>query len=55
MPPPGTHKVSRLDENAAAAGIALSAEDMQVIDTVLDAHPVAGLRYPEAGMGTLNG
>lgn len=55
VPIPGTRKVSRLDENAAAAGIALSAEDMQAIDAVLDAHPVAGLRYPEAGMGTLNG
>ena len=50
VPIPGTRKVSRLDENAAAAGIALSAEDMQAIDAVLDAHPVAGLRYPEAGI-----
>ena len=55
VPIPGTRKVSRLDENAAAAGIALAAEDVQAIDAVLDAHPVAGLRYPEWSMGSVNG
>ncbi|HJR73335.1 MAG TPA: aldo/keto reductase [Luteimonas sp.] len=54
VPIPGTRKISRLDENAGAARIALSDEELQRIDGVLADHQVAGMRYPEAGMATVN-
>jgi aryl-alcohol dehydrogenase-like predicted oxidoreductase len=54
VPIPGTRSVQRLDENAGAAKLALSAEDLQAIQRVLDQATVAGTRYPAAAMGTLN-
>ncbi len=54
VPIPGTRKISRLDENAGAARIELSDEELQRIDSVLADHQVAGMRYPEAGMATVN-
>lgn len=55
VPIPGTRRIARLDENAAAARIALSADERAAIDAALAAHDVAGSRYPETSMGTLNG
>ena len=55
VPIPGTRRIARLDENAAAARIALTADERTAIDAALSAHAVAGTRYPEASMGTLNG
>ncbi len=55
VPIPGTRRIARLDENAAAARIALTADERAAIDAALSAHAVAGTRYPEASMGTLNG
>ncbi len=55
VPIPGTRSVARLDENAAAASIGLSADERARIDAVLAKQPVAGLRYAEAAMASLNG
>ena len=55
VPIPGTRSTGRLDENAAAALIALTPAETARIDAVLAQQPVAGTRYPEAGMASLNG
>ena len=54
VPIPGTRKISRLDENAAAAHLQLTDEDLQRIDQVLSTNAVAGTRYPAGGMQSLN-
>lgn len=51
---PGTRKTSRLDENAAAAKVNLSAEEVAHLDEVIPIGATAGLRYPEFAMKTLN-
>jgi len=53
IPIPGTRRPARLEENAAAAGIALTAEERRTLDETLPR--AAGDRYPEAAMATLNG
>ena len=55
VPIPGTRSAERLVENAAAAKIALSADDRAAIDAVFPPDAAAGTRYPEAMMGLLNG
>jgi aryl-alcohol dehydrogenase-like predicted oxidoreductase len=55
VPIPGTRSIARLDENAAAAHMTLSAGELRRIDEMLAATPVAGTRYPAAGMTLLNG
>jgi aryl-alcohol dehydrogenase-like predicted oxidoreductase len=47
VPIPGTKKLSRLDENMAAAEIELTAADLAEIDTAAAAITVVGARYPE--------
>jgi aryl-alcohol dehydrogenase-like predicted oxidoreductase len=54
VPIPGTRRIARLDENAAAARIQLTQNDLDRIDAVLDASIVAGARYPAASMASLN-
>ncbi len=54
VPIPGTRRISRLDENATATRIALSQEELDRIDAVLVANIVAGSRYPEASMRSVN-
>ncbi|HET6493302.1 MAG TPA: aldo/keto reductase, partial [Burkholderiales bacterium] len=54
VPIPGTRRIARLDENAGAARITLGEAEVQRIEAVLDAHAVAGTRYPEAGMASVN-
>ncbi len=44
VPIPGTRKLERLDENLASADIALSADDLQEISTMLSNIPVQGGR-----------
>jgi aryl-alcohol dehydrogenase-like predicted oxidoreductase len=44
---PGTRKISRLEENAAAVDISLSEQDMAVIDQIAPAGVAVGLRYPD--------
>ena len=50
VPIPGTKRVSYLEENLAAASLALSAVDLKAIETAVPADAVRGNRYPEAGM-----
>jgi aryl-alcohol dehydrogenase-like predicted oxidoreductase len=47
VPIPGTTKPARLEENIAAAAIALTAADIGDIDRALAGIPVRGDRYPE--------
>ncbi len=55
VPIPGTRRITRLDENAGAAAIVLTADEIASIDAVLASHDVAGTRYPAMSMGSLNG
>ena len=52
IPIPGSTRAERVEENAAAVGIALSRDEMEELDAVGAA--VAGQRYPEGGMRTVN-
>lgn len=51
---PGTRKPERVDENAAAAEVALSAADLARIDEVIPRDLVTGTRYPEQAMSLVN-
>jgi pyridoxine 4-dehydrogenase len=48
VPIPGTTKLSRLEENAGAADIALAASDLAAIEAALAQIKVVGDRYPAA-------
>ncbi|MDM0054164.1 aldo/keto reductase [Variovorax fucosicus] len=48
VPIPGTTKLHRLDENLGAAAIALTADDLRVIDDAASKLTVQGARLPEA-------
>jgi aryl-alcohol dehydrogenase-like predicted oxidoreductase len=48
VPIPGTTKLHRLEENAGAVGVVLSAAEVADIDTAAAQIPVAGDRYAEA-------
>jgi len=54
VPIPGTKRRERLEENAAAAEIRLSAEELREIDVLLPQGIAAGTRYPEAAMRAVN-
>ncbi len=54
VPIPGTRRIARLDENAAATRIVLSRAELQAIAGVLASHPVSGTRYAAANMATVN-
>ena len=54
VPIPGTRRIERLDENAAATRIALTDAELRRIDEVLAQRAVAGARYHVAGMATVN-
>jgi aryl-alcohol dehydrogenase-like predicted oxidoreductase len=45
---PGTRSVGRLDENAAAATVELTADDLQAIERAFPKGAASGSRYPEA-------
>src|SRR5947207_5458628 len=47
VPIPGTTKLARLDENNAAAAIALSSEDLRSIESAASRITIQGARYPE--------
>jgi aryl-alcohol dehydrogenase-like predicted oxidoreductase len=49
VPIPGTTKLHRLEENAAAAEIVLSAEDIAAIERAMPGAAVVGDRYDRAG------
>ena len=54
VPIPGTRRVERLDENAAATRIELSNDDLARIERVLVDTVVAGTRYPADSMRSIN-
>jgi aryl-alcohol dehydrogenase-like predicted oxidoreductase len=45
VPIPGTRRIERLEENAAAADIVLTTDDLSAIETALPADKVEGGRY----------
>lgn len=47
---PGTKRAERLDENAAALGVGLSAAEIEEISAMVPVGAAAGDRYPEAQM-----
>ena len=54
VPIPGTRRIERVGENAGATFIELTLAEQRRLDDVLAAHEIAGLRYPEASMATVN-
>ncbi|MEO0033562.1 MAG: hypothetical protein RIS94_3320 [Pseudomonadota bacterium] len=54
VPIPGTSKLHRMQENALAAEIVLTAEDMARIEAATTAVTIEGTRYPPALMATVN-
>jgi aryl-alcohol dehydrogenase-like predicted oxidoreductase len=50
VPIPGTKRVERVDENVAAAGLTLSADEVARLSSALPPGAAAGTRYPEAAM-----
>lgn len=54
VPIPGTKRVKTLEENAAAADLRLSADDLAAIEAVFPRDAVAGTRYPEGMMRSIN-
>ena len=54
VPIPGTKRRERLEENAAAADIHLTEEELREIDALVPHGIAAGTRYPEAGMRAVN-
>ncbi|MGH6859700.1 MAG: aldo/keto reductase [Phyllobacterium sp.] len=55
VPIPGARKIRHLEENAAAAGIKLSADELARLGEALSPVRVAGNRYTEAGLALVNG
>jgi aryl-alcohol dehydrogenase-like predicted oxidoreductase len=54
VPIPGTRSVARLDENAQAAAIRFDDGRRERLDALLQRHAIAGTRYPEMQMKTVN-
>ncbi len=54
MPIPGTKHRKYLEQNAEAAGVILSQEELARIEDVFPKNAVSGLRYPEAMMASVN-
>ena len=54
VPIPGTKRRKYLEQNAAAADVILSQEDLASIEDVFPKDAAAGLRYPEAMMASVN-
>lgn len=52
---PGTRSQARVDENAAAADVTLSHEELATIDAIAPKGAAIGTRYPEAMMHFVNG
>jgi aryl-alcohol dehydrogenase-like predicted oxidoreductase len=50
VPIPGTRRRARLEENAAAAAVSLSAAELARLEEAMPPGAAAGTRYPEAGM-----
>ncbi|MVN22198.1 aldo/keto reductase [Mucilaginibacter arboris] len=54
IPIPGTKKRKYLEENAGAANVGLSADDLQEIEEILKTYPHVGERYYEESMKMVN-
>ena len=54
VPIPGTKRIKYLEENAAAASIALSAKESAVLEHALSNLPISGERYTAEGMKGVN-
>jgi aryl-alcohol dehydrogenase-like predicted oxidoreductase len=54
VPIPGTKKRTYLEENVEALNIALSAEDLKLLDEAAPPGITAGARYPESAMRAVN-
>jgi aryl-alcohol dehydrogenase-like predicted oxidoreductase len=54
IPIPGTKKRKYLEENAAAADVVLSTDDLEKIETLLNKYPDVGQRYGEGAMKLVN-
>lgn len=55
VPIPGARKIKHLEENAAAAGIVLSGEELGTIGDALAPSKVTGKRYRDSELGLVNG
>ncbi|GAB2468561.1 oxidoreductase [Hymenobacter qilianensis] len=55
VPIPGTKRIEYLEENLGALEVQLSAAELAQIDEIAPQSAIAGLRYPEAMMGSING
>jgi aryl-alcohol dehydrogenase-like predicted oxidoreductase len=53
FPIPGTKHIKYLDENVGALEVQLSAKELAEIDAIVPKGAAAGLRYPEAMMGSV--
>lgn len=53
VPIPGTRRAERIDENAGATAVALSADDVADLDGLVARLGVAGNRYDDAGMAAV--
>ena len=54
VPIPGTKRRKYLEQNAAAADVSLTDDEIQQIETVFPPDAAAGARYPEAMMASVN-
>jgi aryl-alcohol dehydrogenase-like predicted oxidoreductase len=54
VPIPGTKRRKYLEQNAGAVGVELTAEELSRIEEALSEHEVAGARYPEQAMRSVN-
>jgi aryl-alcohol dehydrogenase-like predicted oxidoreductase len=54
VPIPGTKRRKYLEENVAALDVEITQEDLKRIDEIAPKGVATGLRYPEAGMATVN-
>ncbi|MCH4269358.1 MAG: aldo/keto reductase [Brevundimonas sp.] len=54
VPVPGTRRISTLEQNAAAADIVLTPDDLARIEAVFPRGAAAGERYAPGGMSSLN-
>ena len=54
IPIPGTKRRSYLDQNIAALDVVLSAEELAELERAFPPDAAAGLRYPEAFLGSVN-
>jgi aryl-alcohol dehydrogenase-like predicted oxidoreductase len=55
VPIPGSRRLERLEENAAAADITLTENELHRLELIAPVGAAAGTRYPETMMAALNG